>query len=51
LATLAALTSNTLSKAIVAAVLGNRRYAADVWPGLGLILAGAWGGWALARMA
>lgn len=47
LATLAALTSNTFSKAAVAAVLGSRRYAADVWPGLALILLGAWGGWAL----
>lgn len=47
LAVLAALTSNTFSKAAVAAVLGNRRYAARVWPGLALILAGAWGGWAL----
>ncbi len=48
---LAALTSNTLSKAAIAAVLGKRRYAANVWPGLGLILAGAWGGWALTGLA
>jgi uncharacterized membrane protein (DUF4010 family) len=47
-AILAALTSNTFSKAAVAAVLGNRRYAANVWPGLALILAAAWGGWAVA---
>jgi uncharacterized membrane protein (DUF4010 family) len=46
-AILAALTSNTVSKAGVAAVLGKRRYAANVWPGLALILAGAWCGWAL----
>jgi uncharacterized membrane protein (DUF4010 family) len=50
-AILAALTSNTFSKAAVAAVLGNRRYAANVWPGLALILAGAWGGWALSATA
>lgn len=41
-AILAALTSNTFSKAAVAAALGKRRYAANVWPGLALILAGAW---------
>ncbi len=46
-AILAALTSNTFSKAIVAAVLGDRRYASHVWPGLALILAGAWGGWVI----
>ena len=51
LAILAALTSNTFSKALVAAVLGKRRYAAEVWPGLGLILAGAWGGWILTNLA
>ncbi len=47
LATLAALSSNTVSKATMAAVLGHRRFAANVWPGLALILAAAWGGWAL----
>ena len=50
LAILAALTSNTVSKALVAAVLGKRRYAAEVWPGLGLILASAWGGWILTNL-
>jgi uncharacterized membrane protein (DUF4010 family) len=50
-AILAALTSNTFSKAAVAAMLGNRRYAANVWPGLALILAGAWGGWAVSATA
>jgi uncharacterized membrane protein (DUF4010 family) len=50
LAILAALSANTISKAVIAAVLGKRRYAADVWPGLALILAGAWGGWALAQI-
>ena len=47
LAILAALTTNTFSKAAMAVVLGDRRFAANVWPGLALILAGAWGGWAL----
>jgi uncharacterized membrane protein (DUF4010 family) len=51
LAVLAALSANTLSKAVVAAVFGKRRFAADVWPGLALILAGAWGGWALVGVA
>ena len=46
-AILAALTSNTFSKAVMAGALGNRRFAAQVWPGLVLILVGAWGGWAL----
>ena len=50
LATLAALSANTLSKAVVAAVAGDRRYALRVWLGLVLILAGAWGGWALSRI-
>ncbi len=51
LAVLAALSANTLSKAVIAAMLGKRRFAADVWPGLALILGGAWGGWALASVA
>ena len=51
LAVLAALSANTLSKAVMAALLGKRRFAADVWPGLVLILAGAWGGWALSSVA
>ena len=46
-AILAALTSNTVSKAVMAGALGNRRFASQVWPGLVLILVGAWGGWAL----
>ena len=48
-ATLAALTTNTISKAVVAASLGKRRFAFDVWPGLALILVAAWGGWAIAE--
>lgn len=49
LAILAALSTNTASKAILAATLGKRRFAAAVWPGLALILAAAWGGWAITR--
>jgi len=49
-ATLAALTTNTLSKAVLAAGLGKLRYALAVWPGLALILAGAWGGFAITRL-
>ncbi len=48
LAVLAALTSNTVSKATMAAVMGNRRFVTAVWPGLALILAAAWAGWAVA---
>ena len=49
LAVLAGLTANTISKAVLAGVMGKRRFARDVWPGLLLILAGAWGGWALSN--
>ena len=44
-AILTASTSNTFSKTAVSAVLGNARYASNVWRGLCLILAGAWVGW------
>ncbi len=50
LAVLAALTANTFSKAAMAAILGNRRYARNVWPGLVLILGAAWLGWALTAL-
>lgn len=50
-ATLAALTTNTLSKDALAAGVGRLRYAVGVWPGLALILIGAWGGLALTRVA
>jgi uncharacterized membrane protein (DUF4010 family) len=50
LATLTALTTNTLSKAALAAGVGKRRYALAVWPGLALILAGAWGGFAVTQL-
>lgn len=48
---LAALTTNTVSKAVVAYVLGKRRYAIDVWLGLALMIGAAWAGFALARAA
>ncbi len=51
LATLVALSANTVSKAVVAAVAGDRRYALRVSVGLALIIVGAWGGWALSRIA
>ena len=37
--------------AVIAAVLGKRRFAADVWPGLALILGGAWVGRGLTGVA
>jgi ABC transporter len=49
IATLTALTTNTLSKAALAAGVGKLRYALAVWPGLALILAGAWGGFAVTQ--
>jgi uncharacterized membrane protein (DUF4010 family) len=49
-ATLTALTTNTVSKAALAAGVGRRRYALAVWPGLALILAAAWGGFAITRL-
>jgi uncharacterized membrane protein (DUF4010 family) len=44
---LAALSTNTVSKAIVAYVLGKRRFAIPVWVGLALMIGGAWLGFAL----
>jgi uncharacterized membrane protein (DUF4010 family) len=49
IATLAALTTNTMSKAALAAGIGKMRYALEVWPGLALILIGAWGGFAITQ--
>jgi uncharacterized membrane protein (DUF4010 family) len=49
IAVLAALTTNTVSKAIVAVTIGKRRFALQVLPGLALILASAWAGWAIVR--
>ena len=50
-AALAALSTNTVSKAVVAYALGKRRYAVDVWLGLVLVLGAAWAGWAVAQAA
>ena len=50
IAILAALTANTFSKAALAAILGDRRYALQVWVGLTAILGAAWGGWFLSRL-
>lgn len=47
LAVLVALTTNTVSKAVVAAGAGGRRYALSIWPGLAAVIAAAWAGWAL----
>jgi uncharacterized membrane protein (DUF4010 family) len=44
---LVALTTNTISKAVVAYVFGRRRYAVEVWVGLVLVIAAAWGGFIL----
>ena len=41
---LAALSANTVTKAALAVVAGRWRYALQVWPGLLLVLAGAWAG-------
>ena len=49
-ATLTALTTNTLSKAALAVGVGKLRYALAIWPGLALILAGAWGGFAVTQL-
>lgn len=43
---LAALTTNTVSKAVLAYAIGRWRFAREVWLGLALVLAAAWGGWA-----
>ncbi len=45
---LAALSANTVSKAVFAWVNGGRRFAAQVIPGLLLLVAAAWAGYALA---
>jgi uncharacterized membrane protein (DUF4010 family) len=47
IAALAALSTNSVSKAVVASALGGRRFAAAVCAGLALVLAAAWGGWAI----
>ena len=47
---LAALTTNTVTKAVLAYTIGNRRYAVEVWLGLALVLGAAWGGWAFVQV-
>ena len=44
---LVALSTNTVSKMVVAWVLGKRRFAVPVWIGLVLVLGAAWAGYAL----
>jgi uncharacterized membrane protein (DUF4010 family) len=44
IAILAALTTNTVSKAVLAGAVGKRRYALAICPGLGLIVFAAWAG-------
>lgn len=44
---LAGFTTNSITKAVLAWTTGSRRFALDIWPGLGLVLAAAWGGWAV----
>ena len=46
LAVLIALTTNTISKSVVAFSLGTRQFAFELLPGLLLIVASAWAGWA-----
>jgi len=47
LAVLAGVTTNTISKGVLATLLGGRAFAPHVCVGLGLLLASAWAGWAL----
>jgi len=48
-AVLIGLTTNTVSKIVVAVVAGTRRFALATVPGLALVTAAAWMGWFLAR--
>jgi len=45
LAILIAFTTNSVSKSVVAFVMGNRQYAFELLPGLLLMVVGAWIGW------
>ena len=47
---LAALSANTVTKAVLAVVAGRWRYALQVWPGLVLVLVGAWAGVVIAGL-
>ena len=42
---LAGFTTNSVTKAVLAWTSGGRKFAFEIWPGLLLVLAGAWGGW------
>jgi uncharacterized membrane protein (DUF4010 family) len=44
----AALTTNTVSKAVAAAVAGRLRFALGVWPGLAILVGAVWAGVAIA---
>lgn len=44
---LAAFTTNSVTKMVLAAASGGRRFAAEVWPGVIATAALAWAGWAL----
>jgi hypothetical protein len=46
-ATVVALTTNTVGKAVLAVVVGKARYALAIWPGLALMLVGAWARFAI----
>lgn len=46
---LTAFTTNSLTKAVLAWTAGGRRFAFDIWQGLILVLAGAWGGLAVSH--
>jgi len=43
---LAGFTTNSITKAVISWAAGGRRFALMIWPGIVLVLAAAWGGWA-----
>jgi uncharacterized membrane protein (DUF4010 family) len=47
---LAGFTTNSLTKAVLARVAGSRRYALEIWPGLLLVAAAAWAGYAISAV-
>lgn len=49
LAVLVALSTNAVSKSVVAFSMGNRQYALELVPGLVLMVAAAWAGWFATR--
>lgn len=50
LAVLVGFSTNSISKAVVAFSMGNRRFAFELLPGLILMVAAAWGGWLMTSM-